>query len=210
MTVRRLPILTRRDSLNLQSVGFGSARQCESTLDTVENFERELERTDLLAGHVTQRQYARLFVLSMQNDQRDGAGDFQPDSHFTRFPQRVERPCGRRVAVRRSEEAVNIYVDRYRFAEWAPIIALLAMATIDWLWTLRHFSRGIGEANPIMAWTLAAGGTTGFSITKLGISILGCSFLLLHARFRYTRLLLPIVLAAYAYVMAIQVLTEFA
>ncbi len=112
---------------------------------------------------------------------------------------------GRRLGARRNEEAVNIYVDRYRFAEWAPIIALLAMVTIDWLWTLRHFSRGIGELNPVMAWTLAAGGTTGFSITKLGISILGCGFLLLHARFRYTRILLPIALAAYAYVMAIHV-----
>ena len=117
-------------------------------------------------------------------------------------------PRGRRLGARRSEEAVNIYVDRYRFAEWAPIFALLAMATIDWLWTLRHFSRGIGEANPVMAWTLDAGGTTGFSITKLGISVLGCGFLMLHARFRYTRFLLPIALAAYACVMAIHVLTE--
>ncbi len=134
-----------------------------------------------------------------------------------RLPDRRRRPTpmlsrylarGRRFGARRSEEAVNIYVDRYRFAELAPIIALLAMVTIDWLWTLRHFSRGIGELNPVMAWTLAAGGTTGFSITKLGISILGCGFLLLHARFRYTRFLLPIALAAYACVMAIHVLTE--
>ncbi len=98
---------------------------------------------------------------------------------------------------------MNIYVDRYRFAEWAPIFALLAMATIDWLWTLRHLSRGIEEANPILAWALAAGGTTWFSITKLGVSVLGCGFLLLHARFRYTRILLPSALAAYACVMVI-------
>jgi len=101
---------------------------------------------------------------------------------------------------------VNIYVDRYRFAEWAPILALLAMATMDWLWTLRHLSRGIEEANPILAWTLAVGGTTGFSITKLSISVLGCGFLLLHARFRYTRILLPIPLVAYAGVMTLHAL----
>ena len=112
---------------------------------------------------------------------------------------------GRRLGARRSEEAVNIYLDRYRFAEWAPILGLLAMATVDWLWTLRHLSRGIEEANPILAWTLAAGGTTGFSITKLGISVFGCGFLLLHTRFRYTRILLPIALGAYACVIAIHV-----
>ena len=113
---------------------------------------------------------------------------------------------GRRLGARRGEEAVNIYVDRYHFAEWAPILALFAMATMDWLWTLRHLSRGIEEANPILAWTLAAGGTAAFSITKVSISVLGCGFLLLHARFRYTRVLLPVALAAYAYVMAIHVL----
>jgi len=101
---------------------------------------------------------------------------------------------------------MNIYVDRYRFAEWAPILALLAMATMDWVWTLRHLSRGIEEANPIMAWTLAVGGATGFSITKLSISVLGCGFLMLHARFRYTRMLLPIPLVAYVGVMAFHVL----
>lgn len=115
---------------------------------------------------------------------------------------------GRRLGARRSEEAVNIYVDRYRFAAWAPIVALLAMATVDWLWTLRHLSRGLEEANPILAWTLATGGTTEFSITKLGISVLGCGFLLLHARFRYTRILLPIPLAAYAGVMTLHMLME--
>ncbi len=113
---------------------------------------------------------------------------------------------GRRFGARRSEEAVNIYVDRYRFAEWAPILALLAMATMDWLWTLRHLSRGIEEANPILAWTLAASGTIGFSITKVVISVLGCGFLLLHARFRYTRILLPIPLVAYAGVMTLHAL----
>ncbi len=117
---------------------------------------------------------------------------------------------GRRRGARRGIEAVNIYVDRYRLAEFAPILALLAMAMIDWLWTLRHLSRGIEEANPIMAWTLAAGGTTGFTLVKLGVSVLGCGFLLLHARFRCTRLLLPIALTAYACVMAIHVLTEIA
>ena len=112
---------------------------------------------------------------------------------------------GRRLGARRGEETVNIYVDRYRFAEWAPIFALLTMATMDWLWTLYHLSRGIEEANPILAWTLAAGGTTAFSITKLGISIFGCGFLMLHARFRYTRILLPIALAVYAGVIVIHV-----
>ena len=113
---------------------------------------------------------------------------------------------GRRLGARRSEEGVNIYVDRYRFAEWAPILALLTMATMDWLWTLRHLSRGIEEANPILAWILAVGGTTEFSITKLSISVLGCGFLLLHARFRYTRILLPIPLVAYAGVMTLHAL----
>ena len=134
-----------------------------------------------------------------------------------RLPDRRRRPTrmlsrhfarGHRLRARRGEEAVNIYVDRYRFVEWAPIVALLAMAMIDWLWSLRHFSRGIGEANPVLVWAMAAGGSTGFSITKLGVTVICCGFLLLHARFRYTRFLLPIPLVAYASVMVIHTLTE--
>jgi len=115
---------------------------------------------------------------------------------------------GRRRGARRSHESKNVYVDCYSVSEWLPIAVLLALAMVDAVWTLRHLSRGISEANPIMNWTLVTGGTPGFVAAKLGVSLAGCGFLLLHARFRLTRVLLPVALLVYGGVMVVHVLAE--
>ena len=115
---------------------------------------------------------------------------------------------GRRREGRRDGEAWNVYVDRHAASEYAPLLVLLALAVLDWLWTLRHLGRGIEEANPWLRWTFEQGGAVGFSMAKLGITALVGSFLLLHLRFRLVRKLLPVALAVYVAVLGAHVLAE--
>ena len=47
------------------------------------------------------------------------------------------------------------------------MFGLLGLALVDWAWTLAHLSRGIEEANPLLAMALESGGVIGFSLVKL-------------------------------------------
>lgn len=117
---------------------------------------------------------------------------------------------GRRRGGRRDGETADIYVDRYSRAEWLSILGMLTLTVIDWAWTWAHLRRGVGEANPIMAWAYESGGIAAFTALKLGITGLCVFFLLLHARFRRTRSLLPIVLGIYLILMLVHAATELA
>lgn len=110
---------------------------------------------------------------------------------------------GRRRGGRRDGERLDIYVDRFRWHEWALILGVGGLATADWWWTLQHLERGVPEANPLMAGVLAWGGTAAFSHVKLWCTWLAAAWLLLHARFRWTRALLPLVLVAYLALMLV-------
>ena len=113
---------------------------------------------------------------------------------------------GRRRAGRRNGESQNIYVDRYSRTETLLFLWLLVASITDLALTLIHIRAGGGEANPIMAWCLAAGGTPLFISAKLGLTGLAASFLLLHARFRIARPALFCLGLMYAAVMGYHVL----
>ncbi|MFO1054445.1 MAG: DUF5658 family protein [Planctomycetota bacterium] len=115
---------------------------------------------------------------------------------------------GRRRGGRRDGERDDIYVDRYTRVEWLCVVGLLLLTAIDWAWTWAHLTRGVQEANPVMAWAWREGGALGFSTLKLGVTVPGVLVLLLHSRFRYTKWLLPAVLAIYAALMIVHALTE--
>lgn len=117
---------------------------------------------------------------------------------------------GRRRGGRRADERSDIYVDRYSRGEWFCVGGLVALTAIDWAWTLLHLARGVEEANPLMAWAWNHGGAAGFTTLKLGITAIGAVLLLLHARYRITRRLLPLVLAIYTLLLVIHVATESA
>jgi hypothetical protein len=104
---------------------------------------------------------------------------------------------GRRRGGRRAGECADIYVDRFRAAEWSLVGGVVGLATIDWAWTLLHLSRGVDEANPALAAVLAVGGVAAFTAVKLGVTLLAGVFLLLHSRFRWARALLPVALVIY-------------
>jgi len=117
---------------------------------------------------------------------------------------------GRRRAGRRDGEVRNVYVDRCSRGEAALVVALLVLALVDGAWTLAHLGRGVSEANPLMAWAWSTGGSAGFAALKVGVTVSAVLFLLLHARFRLTRALLPVAIAGYAALMGVHFATELA
>lgn len=117
---------------------------------------------------------------------------------------------GRRRGGRRDGETRDVYVDRPSRSEWALAIAIVALGLIDAAWTLAHLGRGVPEANPLMAWAWESGGTLGFVTLKLGVTALAAGFLLLHSRFRLTRALLPLTVAAYVALLGVHAATELA
>lgn len=117
---------------------------------------------------------------------------------------------GRRRGGRRDGEREDIYVDRYSRFEWLCVLGLLALTLTDWLWTWAHLTRGVEEANPLMRWAFVEGGILGFSALKVGTTLLAVFVLLLHARFRVTRRLLPLAFLVYAVLLGVHAATEFA
>lgn len=115
---------------------------------------------------------------------------------------------GRRRGGRRAGEVADCYVDRYRPTEWLLVLGLLGLALVDWAWTLAHLSRGVEEANPLMAMALDLAGVVGFSAVKLVATLVPMAILALHVRFRVARALLPVALAAYVGVLALHVATQ--
>lgn len=96
----------------------------------------------------------------------------------------------RRSAGRRAEDSREIYVDRYTGTEWALVLWVLAASLLDLGLTLLHLRSGGGEANPIMDAFLTRGGEAGFIVAKLAMTAVPLLFLLLHVRFRPTKVAL--------------------
>ncbi len=116
---------------------------------------------------------------------------------------------GRRRGGRREGEAEDIYVDRPSRKEWLLFGAILGLASLDGIWTLLHLERGVEEANPLMAWFLEVGGSPAFAAAKFGLTIVAAAFLLLHARFRAARRLMPWVVVIYAALVLVHAATEW-
>ncbi len=116
---------------------------------------------------------------------------------------------GRRRGGRREGEAEDIYVDRPSRKEWLLFGAILGLASLDGIWTLLHLERGVEEANPLMAWFLEVGGSPAFAAAKFGVTIVAAAFLLLHARFRAARRLMPWVVVIYAALVLVHAATEW-
>jgi len=135
--------------------------------------------------------------LEVLEDERRGAGDRRRRRTrlFSRFWLR-----GRRRGARRDGEGENVYVDRYRRAEWALVAGILLLSALDLLFTLVHLSAGGEEANPAMAWLLAHGRGV-FGAVKMATTMLGLFVLLLHVRFRRVRGLLLGALVLYGALM---------
>lgn len=91
---------------------------------------------------------------------------------------------GRRRGGRRAGETAGVYVDRYRPRELAVVLVTLALALADTWLTVRFVARGGDEANPLLAWTFAGGGSAWFVSIKALVTVVGLWFLLLHVRFR--------------------------
>ena len=111
---------------------------------------------------------------------------------------------------RRAGERLDVYVDRYTAVEWACLLGLVALTLADCGWTWAHLARGVEEVNPVLAWAWRRFGLFGFAALKVGVTLGGVFVLLLHARFRWTRRLLPVALGLYALVLGVHALTEFA
>ncbi len=90
---------------------------------------------------------------------------------------------GRRRAVRRLEETRGgYYVDRYHTVEVTAVLALLLLTVTDALATLHILGKGGTELNPLMRSALEVGNGY-FLLSKLGISLVGATLILMHARF---------------------------
>ena len=98
---------------------------------------------------------------------------------------------------RRAGEGEGIYVDRYTAGELALALGLVALSLLDLALTLRHLAAGGEEANPLMAWALAGGGTLGFALLKTAATVGATLVLLLHVRFPLARRALPALVTLY-------------
>jgi hypothetical protein len=126
----------------------------------------------------------------------------QPTPALSRYWLRGQRRGGRRAG-----EVANIHVDRCPAREGGWLLALMALALVDWAWTLVHLQRGVAEANPLLAHVLEHGGPVAFSVAKLGVTAAAAFVLLVHARHRLAQRLLPLAVALYALVMVVHLAT---
>lgn len=108
----------------------------------------------------------------------------------------------RRQPGRRAADAKHVYVDRYTRMETAIVLWLVLASVADLGLTLLHLQQGGTEANPIMDWFLVRGGTAAFVAAKLALTAVPAGFLLLHARFRGTKLALCGLAGMYAALLA--------
>lgn len=82
------------------------------------------------------------------------------------------------------------------------VFTLIALSTIDLALTVRHLEHGGSEANPIMAWSIEAGGLPGFALAKLLLSLVPTALLLLHIRFPLARTMLKALIVVYVLLIA--------
>lgn len=103
---------------------------------------------------------------------------------------------GRRRAGRRSGETADAYFDRYGFLEWFLVGGVVLLSLADLIFTLDYLAKGGEEANPIMNAALQR--SEGLFIgVKMGVTVLGALFLLIHVRFRRVKGLLSVVFLLY-------------
>lgn len=95
-----------------------------------------------------------------------------------------------------------MYVDRYTRMETWAVGWLIVASVADLGLTLLHLHQGGTEANPVMDWFLHHGGTSAFAAAKLALTAIPTVFLLIHARFRGTKLALFGLAAMYAVLLA--------
>lgn len=120
----------------------------------------------------------------------------RPTPMFSRYWLR-----GRRRGGRRGTDGQNVYVDRYTRAEWILVGGIVLMSLADLVLTLAYLWRGGEEANPVMRWALEWGGEVFFAALKMGLTVAGALFLLLHARFRRVRFFTTALFAGYVLLM---------
>ena len=140
-----------------------------------------------------------------------GQDFFSPDTENRRTgTDRRKRPTpmfsrywlrGRRRGGRRDRDGKDIYVDRYTRAEWILVGGIVLMSLADLILTLMYLWRGGEEANPVMRWALEWGGEVFFAALKMGLTVSGALFLLLHARFRRVRFFTTVLFAGYVLLM---------
>ena len=104
---------------------------------------------------------------------------------------------GRRRGGRRTGEVSSIYVDRYTALETGLFVSLLLLSGLDLWLTAVHMDAGGAEANPVMAWVMAASGPAGFAVAKILATSVGAMFLLVHVRFGPVSRILALLVTGY-------------
>ena len=122
----------------------------------------------------------------------------------------ARRPRGPDRRPRPTPAAAAPGVDRSLARGWCWLLALTALAVVDWAWTLVHLQRGVTEANPLLALVLEHGGAVLFSVAKLGVTAAATFVLLVHARQPLAQRLLPLTVVLYALVMVAHLATAIA
>ncbi|MCA8956636.1 MAG: hypothetical protein KDC87_11225 [Planctomycetes bacterium] len=116
---------------------------------------------------------------------------------------------GRRRGGRRDGERARIYVDRRTPTELLLGGAIVLLSGVDLVLTLLHLQGGGDEANPAMAWALAAGGEGGFAWSKVLATGFGALVLLLHSRFPRVRGIMFALVVVYLGVMVWHAVVAF-
>jgi hypothetical protein len=107
---------------------------------------------------------------------------------------------GRRLGGRRGTEGVGQYIDRPRLQEWLVFVGVVVLCIADYYLTLEVLDQGATEINPAMSWLLSEG-TRVFAFTKIGFTVVGMLFLMIHIRFRRVSIAVHVLLILYCLLM---------
>ncbi|MEE9125872.1 MAG: DUF5658 family protein [Planctomycetota bacterium] len=108
---------------------------------------------------------------------------------------------GRRQACRRQKEQVASFVDNHGTGLFLVVNVVLALNTLDALFTVLFLSYGAREINPLVAASLESGLGMFLTMKSVGIGIC-VVFLTLTKNFRVSRLGLGVVSVGYGLLMA--------
>ncbi len=95
----------------------------------------------------------------------------------------IFRFCGRRKGFRREGEGRNRYVDRLSLRTVVLTFIIVALSTLDAVFTIMHLKNGAFELNPLMELAIQSGFQNMFIIKSLGVGLMGC-FLAVHQNFK--------------------------
>lgn len=107
---------------------------------------------------------------------------------------------GRRRGGRRADDARAPYVDRYKTGDVLLALGIVVLCTADYLLTMELLPLGAVEANPVMDFFIRQG-SGAFGAAKLGVTLFGMLFLLMHIRVRRVRAAMLVVLVLYVALM---------